>query len=164
MLQKASDDCLLVCSVIAPGSGEELFESIASAQREKCEGPIPDDLVVLMTAYKNAKTRNLRRQILNLYAYRYPMSKLQEIHQPYGKLTTWEIKQARSHAKLHGPGTIPEATLKHRVRLDMGKVDHFVEFTNRPYFYQDVSYGSKIITLDTNSYKNHLRRLVEFYA
>ena len=153
-----------MCSVIAPGSGEELFESMVSAQREKCEGPIPDGLVVLMTAYKNGKTRNLRRQILSLYAYRYPMSKLQEIHQPYGKLTTWEIKQARSHAKLHGAGTIPEATLKHRVRLDMGKVDHFVEFTNRPYFYQDVSYGSKIITLDNNSYKNHLRRLVEFYA
>jgi len=164
VLQKASEDCLLVCSVIAPGSGEELFESMVSVQREKCEGPIPNDLVVLMTAYKNGKTRNLRRQILSLYAYRYPMSKLQEIHQPYGKLTTWEIKQARSHAKLHGAGTIPEATLKYRVRLDMGKVDHFVEFTNRPYFYPDVSYGSKIITLDNNSYKNHLRRLVEFYA
>ncbi|KAL9983008.1 hypothetical protein ACROYT_G005129 [Oculina patagonica] len=145
VLRQASEDCLLVCSVIAPGSGEELFESMTSAQREKCEGPIPDDLVVLM----NAKTRNLRKQILSLYAYRYPMSKLQEIHQPYGKLTKWEIKQARSHAKLHGPGTIPEATLKHRVRLDMEKVEHFVEFTNRPYFYQDVSYGSKILTLDS---------------
>ncbi|KAL9975846.1 hypothetical protein ACROYT_G013055 [Oculina patagonica] len=77
------------------------------------------------------------------------MSKLQEIHQPNGKLTKWEIKQARSHAKLHGPGTIPEATLKHRVRLDMEKVEHFVEFTNRPNFYQDVSYGSKILTLDS---------------
>ena len=27
----------------------------------------------------------------------------------------------------------------------MSKVDHLVEFTNRPYFYQDVSYGSKIV-------------------
>ena len=74
---------MLVCSVIAPGSGEELFESMVSAQGVKCEGPIPDDLVVLMTAYKNGKTRNSRRQILSLYAYRYPTSKLQEIHQPY---------------------------------------------------------------------------------
>ncbi|KAL9956227.1 hypothetical protein ACROYT_G037675 [Oculina patagonica] len=31
----------------------------------------------------------------------------------------------------------------------MGKVEHFVEFTNRPYFYQDVSYGSEILTLDS---------------
>ncbi|PFX21825.1 hypothetical protein AWC38_SpisGene13682 [Stylophora pistillata] len=30
----------------------------------------------------------------------------------------------------------------------MGKVDHIVDFVNRPYFYQDVSYGSKILFLD----------------
>ena len=30
----------------------------------------------------------------------------------------------------------------------MAKVDHFVEFVNRPYFYQDVSYGSKILNLE----------------
>jgi hypothetical protein len=150
VVQKASEDCLLVCSAIAPGSGEELFKSMAqSTQREKFEGSPPRDLVVLMTAYKNAKTKNLKRQILSLYAYRYPTSVLQKIHQPYGKLSTWEIKQARSHANLSGPGTTPEVTTKHRVRLDMSKVDHFVEFTNRPYFYQDVSYGSKILILES---------------
>ncbi len=30
----------------------------------------------------------------------------------------------------------------------MSKVDHFVEFINRPYFYQDVSYGNRILKLD----------------
>ena len=49
---------------------------------------------------------------------------------------------------MHGPGTIPEIKTKHHVRLDMGKVDHFVEFIDRPYFYQDVSYGNKVLTLD----------------
>ena len=66
-----------MCGAIAPGSGEELFNSMAqSTQREKFEGSPPSDLVVLMTAYKNAKTKNLKRQILSLYAYRYPMSML----------------------------------------------------------------------------------------
>jgi len=73
---------------------------------------------------------------------------LQKIHLPYGKLSTWEIKQAHSHVNLSGPGATLEVTIKHRVRLDISKVDHFVEFTNRPYFYQDVSYGSKILTLE----------------
>ncbi|CAH3139239.1 unnamed protein product [Porites lobata] len=76
------------------------------------------------------------------------MTKLKKIHQPPGSLSTSEIKQARSHAKMHGPGTIPEIKTKHRVRLDMGKVDHFVEFIDRPYFYQDVSNGNKVLTLD----------------
>ena len=31
----------------------------------------------------------------------------------------------------------------------MGKVDHFLEFANRPYFYQDVAYGSRILKLDS---------------
>ena len=52
-------------------------------------------------------------------------------------------------ANLSGPGTTLEVTTEHRVRLDMDKVDHFVEFTNRPYFYQDVSYGSKILILES---------------
>ena len=144
-VKKAKGDCLHVCNVIAPGNGEELFESMMSVQRELFDGTAPDDLVVLMTAYKNAKTRNLKKQILSLYAHRYPMTKLKKIHQP---LSTWEIKQARSHAKMHGPGTIPEIKTKHRLRLDMGKVDHFVEFINRLYFYRDVSYSNKVLTLD----------------
>ncbi|KAK3705287.1 hypothetical protein QZH41_008174 [Actinostola sp. cb2023] len=37
----------------------------------------------------------------------------------------------------------------HRVRIDMTKVDHFIEFVDRPYFYQDVSYGSKLLKLDS---------------
>ena len=49
---------------------------------------------------------------------------------------------------MHGPGTIPEIKTKNRVRLDMWKVDHLVEFINRPYFYHDVSYGNKVLTLD----------------
>ena len=77
------------------------------------------------------------------------MSMLQTIHQPYGKLSTWEIKQARSHTNLRGPGSALEVTTKHRVLLDMSKVNHFVELTNRPYFYQDVSHGSKILILNS---------------
>ena len=44
-----------------------------------------------MQAYKNAPTRNLRTQILSLYAYRYPMKKLQKLHEPYESITTWQI-------------------------------------------------------------------------
>jgi len=51
VVQEASEDCLLVCSAIAPGSGEELFKSLAqSTQGEKFDGSPPGDLVVLMTA------------------------------------------------------------------------------------------------------------------
>ena len=86
VVKKAEEDCLHVSSVIAPGNGEELFESMMSVQREIFDGSAPDDLVVLKTTYKNAKTRNLKKQILSLYAHRYPMTKLKKIHKPYGSL------------------------------------------------------------------------------
>ena len=70
-------------------------------------------------------------------------------HEPYEPLTHWQIKQARKHAKEQGPGIPEEKTLHHRVRLPMEKVDHFIDFINRPYFYQDVAYGTRILKLDT---------------
>ena len=44
---------------------------------------------------------------------------------------------------------VPEEKIHHRVRIDMTKVDHFVEFINRTYFYQDVSYRTKFLKLDS---------------
>ena len=38
---------------------------------------------------------------------------------------------------------------KHRIYLNKAKVDHFVEFSNRPYFYQDVSYGTRVLKLQS---------------
>lgn len=58
---------------------------------------------------------------------------------PYDKLSTRQIQRTRCHAKTIGPGRVPEKKKDHRVRIDMSKVDHFIEFINRPYFYQDVS-------------------------
>ena len=87
-VKKAKGDCLHVCNVIALGNWEELFESMMSVQRELFDGSAPGDLVVLMTAYKNAKIRNFKKQIPSLYAHRYPMTKLKKIHQPYGTLST----------------------------------------------------------------------------
>ena len=31
----------------------------------------------------------------------------------------------------------------------MPKVDHFIDFVNRPYFYQDVAYGTRVLKLDS---------------
>ena len=145
-VDKARGDCRLVCDMIAPENGEELYKALAS-QSETVEPPT--DLVALMTAYKNAKTSGLRTQILSLYAFRYPISTLIKLHEPYEKVTRYQVKRARKLAKLHGPGNVPKKEAKHRVRLDMVKVDHFLEFANRPYFYQDVAYGSRKLTLDT---------------
>ncbi|CAB3986393.1 Hypothetical predicted protein [Paramuricea clavata] len=57
-----------------------------------------------MTAYAQAPSRSLKIQILSLYAYELPAQKLQTLHEPYGRLSKWQIKRARAHARNNGPG------------------------------------------------------------
>ena len=152
-IQKATEDCKLVCDVIAPNNGQQLFEAMASSsQGSLYDATRVDDLVgTLMNAYKNAENRNTKTQILSLYAYKYCVSTLKKIHLPYGKLLMRQIHGARTHARTVGPGTVPEKKKYHRERVDMSKVDHFIDFINRPYFYHlyhGKSYGSRTLKLD----------------
>ena len=47
-------DCLLVCKATVPESGDQLFESLEFSKEERIDRPPHDDLVMLMTVYKNA--------------------------------------------------------------------------------------------------------------
>ena len=60
----------------------------------------------------------------------------------------WQIKKVRAHANNVGPGKPVHKGIQHRVRIDKTKLDHFIDFINRPYFYQDVSYGTRKLKLD----------------
>ena len=64
-IEKATEACSLVCDVIAPKAGKELFHSCFTPDKEKSYG----DLVPLMQAHSSATTRNMKTQILSLYAY-----------------------------------------------------------------------------------------------
>ena len=145
--EKAEEACKVICDVIAPGNAKQLFESLK--QRELNDTEVSGDLIALMAAYKNAPTRRMKIQILSIYAYRYPVSTLLRIHEPYEVITKWQVNQARAHARISGPGTTKENVKTHRVRIDRVKVDHFLEFINRPYFYQDVAYGMRTLVLDS---------------
>ena len=119
---------MLVCNVIAPNDGKTLFHALSSPGGEKDETAEADDVLKsLMTAYKNAKIKSMKTQILSLYAYKYSVSTLKELHSPYGKLSTRQIQRARCHARTIGPGQVPRYII----------------------FYQDVSYGTKFLKLDS---------------
>ena len=141
-VQKAAAACKLVCHAIAPDAGDELYKSLPEDKPVVSKG-----LTALMTAFANAPTRNLRTQILSIYAFEYPMKQLQALHEPFARVSLWQIKRARSHAQKTGPGVPVIKARSHRVNLDMNKVDHFVDFVNRPYFHQDVAFGIRKIKL-----------------
>ena len=60
-----------------------------------------------------------------------------------------QIKKVRAHSSSKGSGVPLTKIPQHRVRLDKGKLDHFMEFTSRPYFYQGVAFGSRKLKLES---------------
>ena len=99
-----------------------------------------------MVAYQKAPTKSLRTQILSIYADRFSANELKRIHQPFENLSDWQIKKARAQAKSEVP---TEKFPRHRIRIQQRQLDHFLEFTMRPYYFQDVAYGTHTIKLES---------------
>ena len=71
------------------------------------------------------------------------------MHKAYEPITEWEPRKAKLHANNEGPGVPVEKPIYHRVRLDAVNVNYFLDFINRPYFYQDVAYGIRTIKISS---------------
>lgn len=145
-VEKATEASKLICKVIAPNDSEKLFQSMAHHDRSLQD--LSQSLHLLMTAYAQAPTKTLKTQILSIYAYEHTIAILQKVHEPYAKVSQRQIKRARAHARINGPGVSITKESRHRICLNMEKVDHFVDFVNRPYFHQDVAYGMRKLKLD----------------
>lgn len=141
--EKVEQACRAVCNVIAPSPSKELLEAF---KRSSSPG---SDLKALTTAYRNAPNRGLKTQILSIYVLRYSSTELKKIHAPFENLSDRQIKKAREHAKTVGPGMSIEKAPYHRVRIDLMKLNHFLSFVDQPYFYQDVSYGIRVLKLES---------------
>ena len=83
-IEKASEACRVICEVIAPKAGEDLFQAMNSTTTSGIH--VSEELAALMTAYKNATTRKLKLQILSIFAHNYPAKILLKLHEPYAKL------------------------------------------------------------------------------
>ena len=142
--EKVDEACRAVFSVIAPNASKELLEAF------KLSSSPGSDLTALVTAYRNAPNRGLKTQILSLYVLRYSSTELKQIHAPFENLSDRQIKKAREHAKTVGPGmSVLEKTPHHRIKIDLVKLNHFLSFIDQPYFYQDVSYGTRVLRLES---------------
>ena len=143
-VEKVVEACRAVCQVIAPCASEQLqmaYVKRASTSRSQVEA--------LLSTYKQAPSKTLKTQILSIYALRFTVSELKEMHATFEKLSDRQIKKARSHAKKVGAGFIVEKVPYHRVCIDATKLEHFLTFVDQPYFYQDVSFGTRKVRLES---------------
>ena len=137
-----------MCDVIALRDGKALFQAVVDHE-EKCKTAIDVGLQTLTVAYQNAPTKSLRTQILSIYADRFSANELKRMHQPFENLSDRQIKKARAQAKSEGPGVPIEKIPRHRIHIQQRQLDHFLEFTMRPYYFQDVAYGTHTIELES---------------
>ncbi len=148
VVQKAEEACHLICDVIAPNAGKQLFQEVVNQHQIKTNaGDV--GLEALVTAYQNAPSKSLKTQILSIYANSFTAKELKEIHKSFENLSDRQIKKARALAKNEGPGVPAEKIPQHRIRVDQSQLDHFLEFTMRPYYYQDVAYGTRTLKFDS---------------
>ena len=143
-VEKVDEACRAVCQVIAPCASEQLqmaYVKSASTSRSQVEA--------LISTYKQAPSKILKTQILSIYALQFIVSELKEMHATFEKLSDWQIKKARSHAKRVGAGFLVEKVPYHRVCIDATKLEHFLTFVDQPYFYQDVSFATRKVRLES---------------
>ena len=66
-------------------------------------------------------------------------------------MSIYKIDTARKHATEFGAGRhLPEQEIK-RCRLDLVKIDHFLDFISTLTYLQDTAYGTKTLKLDDGS-------------
>ena len=109
--------------------GKALFQAVVDHE-QKCETAVDVGLQTLMVACQNTPTQSLRTEILSVYADRLSANELKRIHKPFENLSDRQIKKARAQAKSEVP---VEKIPRHRIRLQQRQLDHFLEFTMRPY-------------------------------
>ena len=146
VIQKAEEACQLVCNVMAPNGGKEFFQAIVEHQQNKRETG-GTGIQALVIAYQKAASKSLKTQILSIYSNRFTVKELKDIHKPFENLSDRQIKKGRAQTKTSGPGEPVEIVSQHRIQHQL---DHFLEFTMRPYYYQDVAaYGTRTLKLES---------------
>ena len=94
-LKTAEMSCRILCGVIAPNAGDKLYEALTMEKNVQAT----NDLRTLATAYKNAPSKNLKTQILSLYALNYTNKQLKKIHKPFEELSDRQIKKSEPTSK-----------------------------------------------------------------
>ena len=126
--RKAEQPVEIVLSAIAPGNSSWLFQQVLSKHQrmQGADAAFKEDAVVasLVALYNDANSWSTRQQILSIFASDYSRT---ELLQFVPGLTKFRIDEARKHVFQIKPGQPIEPPTITRTRLDLVKVDHFLD-------------------------------------
>ena len=155
---KATETITAALSVISPGQEQEIWKSLRlqnslsnnqetkEFSRRKHFDPESELIDVLVKAHNEVESWKTKREILSLFANDFSRTELKEL---IPGLSKWRIDPACQHGVVTGKGQPVLEKPVFRTRIEMGKIDHFLDFISRPDMIQDVAFATKTMKLDS---------------
>ena len=138
----------LVLRALAPSQEENLWEAVTQSRQLLTGCGVKEDVALesILLAYRECSDRATKTQILSPISDKYSVSKFREF---LPEISLQQIKNARKHAERVGRGEVTTNEPIHCCRLDMKKVEGFIDFIARSTFLQYVAFGTKALKLSS---------------
>ena len=121
------------------------MKKLSVNDNQKPDTVIPAELSGLVESYKSAPSQQVRCLLLSLVPSNFSKTKCIEF---FG-CSKYMIEQACKMKSESGPGVIPTKEAFTRNRLNMSKVEHFIDFLIYNGYFQDVAYGTTKLKFDS---------------
>eukprot|EP00058_Branchiostoma_floridae_P015299 XP_002600787.1 hypothetical protein BRAFLDRAFT_95073 [Branchiostoma floridae] len=165
-LQQASDAVSSVLQVLAPDDSYSLWKSLRDSRLADVALGVGANVIemeiltALVECYNCANQSFTRRQILSIMADKYSFSELEKL---MPGLTRYQVTAAKKHMYQHGRGAPLPPSPDVRMRVDPGKLDHFISFITSAHVVQDLPFGEKTLKLssgETLKVPNTIRAMI----
>lgn len=149
--KKTSKIIAEILRTVAPESAASLWNAIKRSNdvMEQLEDPMLDDnfLLALAESYKQASKPDTRRQLLSLVAGKISHAHLSKY---IPAVTRYQYTAARKYSLEVGADFTVDQPQQHRTKVDIAKVEHFIDFITASNVIQDLPFGRKTLKLSNN--------------
>ena len=150
---KTTEIVAAVLKTISPDNAGDLWQRLASSTTmNKALGidtiSHSDEIYMkaLAEAYHNASSWDTRRQVLSIMA---GVGSFNDISRYIPGLTKYRYSMANLHKSQFGRGAQVPKTSTTRIRIDLKKLDHFLDFITSAHLIQDLPFGQKHLKLSS---------------
>ena len=147
-VQQASEVISSVLTVLAPDDAGELWSRILDAKlvESNLGSTLESNFVkAFVETYKNATHAATKRQVLSMMA---DMMSLEQLREHIPGLSRYHYTKAKQYKLLHGRGAEAPTHAPHlRNKIDLSKLDHFLDFVTSSHVIQDLPFGKRTLKL-----------------
>ena len=149
--RKTSKIIAEILRTVAPESASSLWNAIKKSDdvMEQLGDPKPnnDILLAIAESYKQASKQDTRRLLLSVIAGKISHTQLSRY---IPDVTRYQYTAARKYSREVGANFTVDQPQQHRTKVDITKVEHFIDFITASNVVQDLLFGRKTLKLSNN--------------